>query len=187
MLLHCSYYIIIFVLFPCYLWAYGPMLLPVHFPHLSFFWALFDHISAVPAHFIPRASSAYLLLLYLFYSYGFLLNLLDFLSLTTTSLPLITFQAYWLLSQPYKFTNSYLGLPNPFTSYYSHRFTTSFLGLSRTIYFFFNSFYFCGPSDHYSYHSGLLGFALLIFSSYFLHIVGLLLPLGLLAKVGINR
>ena len=117
MLLHCSYYIIISILFPCYLWAYRPMLLPVHFPHLFFFWALFDHIPAMPAHFIPWASSAYLLLLYLFYSHVFLLNLLGFLSPTNTSLPHITFRAYWPLNQPYKFTNSYLGLPGPFTSF----------------------------------------------------------------------
>ena len=117
LILPCSYYIIISILFPCYLWAYRPMLLPVHFPHLFFFWALFDHIPAVPAHFIPWASSAYLLLLYLFYSHVFLLNLLGFLSPTNTSLPHITFRAYWPLNQPYKFTNSYLGLPGPFTSF----------------------------------------------------------------------
>ena len=43
----------------------------VHFLHLYFFWALLANIPAGPAHFIPRASSAYLLLFYLFYSYGF--------------------------------------------------------------------------------------------------------------------
>ena len=142
------------------------------------------------AHFSLWASSAHLLILYIFYSHGFLLNHLGFLGPTTTSLPLITFQAYWPLSQPYEFTNSYLGLPPIylfFTSYYSHRFTTSFLRHSRSIYFFFTSFYFCMPADNYFYHSGLLGFTLLIFSSYFLYIVRLLLPLGLLSKVGISK
>ena len=45
--------------------------MPVHFLHLYLFWALLANIPAVPAHFIPWASSAYLLLFYLFYSHAF--------------------------------------------------------------------------------------------------------------------
>ena len=207
--LHCSCYIITSLLFLCYLWAFELMLLPVHFPHLYLFWTLLVNIPAVPAHFphpyifrallanilampthfILQASSVHLLLLYLFNSHRLLLNPLDFLILITTSLPLITFQGYWLLSQPNEFINSFLKLPWPiyflFTSYCSHGFTTSFLKLSWPICFFFTS-----------YHSvGLLTIipAILacwacftIFSSHFLHIVRLLLLLCLLSKVDIN-
>jgi len=44
--------------------------MPIHFPHLYLFWALLANIPVVLAHFILWASSAHLLLLYLFYSYG---------------------------------------------------------------------------------------------------------------------
>ena len=177
------------------------MLLPVHFPHLYLFWTLLANIPAVPAHFphpyifraflanipampthfILRASLAHLLLLYLFYSHRLLLNPLDFLGPITTSLPLITFQAYWLLSQPNEFINSFLELPWPiyflftspiyflFTSYCSYGFTTSFLKLSWLICFFFTSYHSCRSTDHYSCHFGLLGllyYFLFPFSSY---------------------
>ena len=104
----------------------------VHFPHLYLFWNLLANIPIVPTHFIPRASLAHLLLFYLFIPIGFLLNPLGFLGPITTSLPLITFRAYWLLGQLNEFTNSFLGLPWLiyffFTSYCSHGFTTSLLG-----------------------------------------------------------
>ena len=67
---------------------------PVHFPHPYLFWALLANIPTVPTHFIPRASLAHLLLPYLFYFHGLLLNPLGFLYPITTSLPLITFRAY---------------------------------------------------------------------------------------------
>ena len=41
-----------------------------HFPCLYIFWALLANILAMPVHFIPRVSSAHLLLLYIFYSHG---------------------------------------------------------------------------------------------------------------------
>ena len=44
---------------------------------------------------------------------GFLLNLLGFLDPITTSLPLITFQACWPLSQPNEFSDSFPKLPRP--------------------------------------------------------------------------
>ena len=117
--LHCSCYDNTSLLLCCYLWAYGLKLLPVHFLHSFFFWALLASIPAGPthsipwassAHFIPQASLAHFLLPYLFHSHGFLLNSLGFLGPITTSLPLITFRAYWPLCQPYKFTNSFFGL-----------------------------------------------------------------------------
>ena len=130
----------------------------------------------MPTHFIPWASSTHLLLLYLFYSHGLLLNLLGFLGPTTTSLPLISLRAYWPLSEPYGFTNSFLGLPRPiyffFTSYYFHGFTTSFLGLPQPIFFFFTTYYFCEFADHYSCHSALLGFALLFSLPIFFILLG---------------
>ena len=144
-----------------------------HFLHPYLFWALRANIPAMPIHFIHRAFSTHLLLLYLFYSHGLLLNPLGFLDPITTSLLLITFRAYWPLSQPNEFTNSFLGLPRPIdffvTSYCSHGFTTSLLGLPQPIYFLFTSYYSCEPAGHYSYHSSLLSlfyYFLFSFSSY---------------------
>ena len=115
----------------CYLWPYGLRLLLVHFLHIFFFWVLLANAPAGPAHsipwassahfipwaslarFIPQASSAHFLLLYLFHSHGLLLNPLGFPSPIITYLPLIIFQVYWPLCQPYEFTNSFLGLPQP--------------------------------------------------------------------------
>ena len=115
---------------------------------------------------------------------GFLLALLGFLSPITTSLPLITFRAYWPLSQPNEFTNSFPGLSQAiyflFTSYRSHKLTTSFLGLSRPLYSLFASFDSCGLADHQSCHFSLLGcflILLLFFLSHFSYIVRLLLLL----------
>ena len=92
---------------------------------------------------------------------GFLLDSLGFLGPITTNLPVITFQAYWPLSQPNEFTNSFSRLPGPihflFTSYYFHGFTTSFIGLPRSIYFFFTSFYSCGLIGHQSCYFSPLG------------------------------
>ena len=144
-----------------------------HFLHPYLFWALRANIPAMPIHFIHRAFSTHLLILYLFYSHRFLLNPLGFLDPITTSLLLITFRAYWPLSQPNEFTNSFLGLPRPIdffvTSYCSHGFTTSLLGLPRPIYFLFTSYYSCELAGHYSCHSSLLSlfyYFLFSFSSY---------------------
>ena len=130
----------------------------------------------MPAHFIHRAFSAHLLILYIFYSHGLLLNPLGFLSPTTTSLPFITFWIYWPLCQPYEFTYSLFGLPWPiyffFTSYYSHGFATSFIGLPRPICFLFATYYFYGLVDHYSCHSDLLVFALLFSLPIFFILLG---------------
>ena len=62
---------------------------------------------------------------------GFLLDPLGFLGPITTSLLLITFWIYWPLNQLNEFTNSFLRLLWP-------------------IYFFFISFYSCGPVGHQS-------------------------------------
>ena len=134
-----------------------------HFSRLYLFWALLANIPAVPAHFttflgLPQS-------IYFFFTFftpmRFLLNSFGFLDLIITFLPLITFRAYWRLSQPNEFVNSFPGLPQPiyflFTSYYSLRFTTSFLGLPRPIYLFLTSFYFCGHASHQSFHFILLG------------------------------
>ena len=127
---------------------------------------------ASPFHyFIHWTSSAHLLLIYLFIPMSFLLNLLDFLNPITTSLPLVTFWAYWPPSQPIKFINSFPKLPRPiyflFTSYYSYGLATSFLELPRSIYFFFTSFYSCGPADYQSCHSSLLGLFSYFFTVFF--------------------
>ena len=120
-----------------------------HFPHLYLFWALLPNIPAMPTHFttsfleIPRPIYSFFTS---FTPMGFLLNSLGFLSPIITSLPLITFRAYWPLRQSNEFTNSFSRLPQPihflFTSYYSHGLTTSFIGLPQPIFSFFTFFFF---------------------------------------------
>ena len=130
---------------------------PVHFPHLYLFWALLANIFAVLVYFatsflgLPRA------IYFFFISFtpmGFLLVSLGFLGLIITSLHFVTIWAYWLLSQPIDFTNSFPELPRAiyflFTSYYSHGLCTSYLGLLRPISLFFTSSYFHGPTGHQS-------------------------------------
>ena len=145
----------------------------------------------MPIHFIHRAFSTHLLLLYLFYSHGILLNPLGFLGPITTSLLLITFRAYWHLSQPNEFTNSFLGLPWPIdffvTSYCSHRFTTSLLGPPRPIYFLFTSYYSCEPAGHYSCHSGLLSLFYYFSLFIFFILLGFFCYWFICQKVGINK
>ena len=66
-------------LLPMGLWA-DVSAMPVYFPQPYLFWALFANITTVPAHLIPQVFSAHLLLLYLFYFNGLLLNYLGFLA-----------------------------------------------------------------------------------------------------------
>ena len=125
---------------------------------------------ASPFHyFISRASSAHLLLPYLFYSHRLFLDPFDFLGPITTYLPFITFWAYWPLGWPIEFTNLVLGLPRPiYLFFYSHRITTLFIRLPRPIYSFFISFHSCGLPSHQSCHFSLLGlfpYSLTIFPS----------------------
>ena len=87
-----------------------------HFPYLYHFWALLANIPTVPAHFIISFIRFPWPIYFFFISFtlmDFLLDLLSFLGLITTSLPLITFWVYWPLSQPNEFTNSFRGLPLP--------------------------------------------------------------------------
>lgn len=99
-----------------------------NFPHPYLFWALLANIPTMPAHFIISFLGLPRPIYFFFTSFtlmGFLLDPLGFLSPITASLPLITFRAYWPLSQPNEFTDSFLELPWP-------------------IYLFFTSFYSCG-------------------------------------------
>ena len=121
----------------------------VQFPHLYLFWALLANIHVVPTHFIISFLKLSRPIYFFFTSFtfmGFLLDPLGFLGPITTSLPLVTFRAYWPLSQTNEFTNSFSGFLWPiyflFTSYYSHGLTISFLGLHWPIYSLFTSFYF---------------------------------------------
>ena len=194
--LHYSCYDITSLLLCCYLWAYRLRLLLVHFLHSFFFWASLANIPTEPAHsipwassahFIPRASSTHFLLPYLFHSHGFLLNPLNFFGSITTSLPFITFWASWPLCQPYEFTNSFLGLPrlNYFfsTSYYSHGFTTFIPWASSAHLLLPGHLLFLWACWPLFLPFWPAGFYFTIFP-HFLHIVGLLLPLGLFVKSG---
>ena len=125
---------------------------------------------------------------------GFLLDLLGFLGLITTSLPLITSWVYWPFSLSNKFTNSFPKLLwliyFPFTSYYSYGRKLHSLG-------FFGPF---TPALPLFILVGLLAISptistrwdcflipLLFFFPTFFYIVGLLPLLGPLSKVGINN
>ena len=110
------------------------------------------------------------------------------------SLPLITFRAYWPLCQPYEFTNSFFGLPRPFTFYLLFIYLLLFSWIYYFIHWAFSAhlLLLC----HLLFFVGLLTIIpaipacwsfFTIFSSYLLHIVELLLPLDLLSKVGINN
>ena len=121
----------------------------VQFPHLYLFWALLANIHVVPTHFIISFLKLSRPIYFFFTSFtfmGFLLDPLGFLGPITTSLPLVTFRAYWPLSQTNEFTNSFSRFLWPIyfllTSYYSHGLTISFLGLPWPIYSLFTSFYF---------------------------------------------
>ena len=128
-------------------------------PYLHLFGALLANIPTVLVHFIPRASSAHLLPFYLFYSHELFSKSSRLPWPNYHILPLITFRAYWPLSQPNEFTNSFPGLPRPiyflFTSYCSHGLTISFIGLP--IYCLFTSFDSYGPVSHQSCHFSLFG------------------------------
>ena len=168
-----------------------------HFPHLYLFWALLANIFVVLVYFTTSFLGLSRAIYFFFTSFtpmDFLLVSLGFLSPITTSLHFVTISAYWLLSQPIDFTNSFPELPRAiyflFTSYYSHGLTTSFFGLSRPIYLFFTFFYSCGSASHQSCHFSSLGLLPYFFIVFFLltfFIVGLLLLLGPLSKMGINR
>ena len=100
-----------------------------HFSRLYLFWALLANIPTVPTHFTTSflgLSQPVYFLLTSFTFMGFLLDYLDFPCPITISLPFITFWAYWTLSRPIEFTNSFLELPHP-------------------SYFFFTSFFFFFP------------------------------------------
>ena len=62
----------------------------------------------------------------------------------------------------------------------------SFFGLPQPICFFLATYYFCGPVDHYSCHSGLLVFTLLFSLPIFFILMGFFCHWAPLSKVGIN-
>ena len=79
-----------------------------YFSHLYLFWALLANIAAMPTHF-TASFLEFPWPVYLFFTsftlMSFLLDSMSFLGLITISLSLITFWAYWPLSQPIEFTN----------------------------------------------------------------------------------
>ena len=118
-----------------------------HFSRLYLFWALLANIPTVPTHFTTSflgLSQPVYFLLTSFTFIGFLLDYLDFPCSITISLPFITFWAYWTLSRPIEFTNSFLELPHTFSLplffFFSYRLTTSSFRLFQPIYLFFISF-----------------------------------------------
>ena len=111
--LHRAYYSITSLFISCYPWAHGLMLLSCQltfhiFTSFGLYWPTFLLCQPISFTRLPRS-------IYFFFTsftpMGFLLDPLGFLGPITTSLPLITFRAYWLLSQPNEFTNSFPRLP----------------------------------------------------------------------------
>ena len=77
-----------------------------HFPHLYLFWVLLANIPVVLAYF----TILFLELswsIYLFYSQGLFDRFFGLPRPNYYILPLITFRAYWPLSQSIEFTNSF--------------------------------------------------------------------------------
>ena len=107
----------------------------------------------------------------LFTPMGLLLNSLGFLSYLLRLYLLLFLWAYWSLflpRQPIEFTTLFLGLSPSiyffFTSHYSHNLNTSFLGHPWAIYFFFTSCYFHGSTGYQSYHFSSLDLFLYFFT-----------------------
>ena len=84
----------------------------------------------------------------------------------------------------------FLVFPSPFMSFQPLTIPIGLLpslfGLPWPICFFLATDYFCGPVDHYSYHSGLLVFALLFSLPIFFILLGFFCHWAPLLKVGIN-
>ena len=130
-----------------YPWAYELMLLPCQstfhiFTSLGLYWPTF--LLCHPISFLKLPRPIYFLFTF-FTPMSFFLNLLGFLGLITSFLPLITFWAYWPLSQPNEFTNSFPGFPNPFTSSLPLIILVGLLGL--LYYFLFSLFSYCWASS----------------------------------------
>ena len=113
--------------------------------YLHLFGALLANIPTVLVHFIPRASSTHLLPFYLFYSHELFSKSSRLPWPNYHILPLITFRAYWPLSQPNEFTNSFLGFPGPFTSSLPLIILVALLGL--LYYFLFSLSSYCWASS----------------------------------------
>ena len=133
---------------------------------------------------------------------GFLLDSFGFLGPITTSLSLIIFRAYWPLSQPNEFTNSFFELPRPiyflFTSLtyllplYLILFPWAYcfipwasLAHLLLIYLFLLLWAFW-PSILSFQPIGLVSLFLYCFPLFTFFIVRLLLLLGPLSKIGTN-
>ena len=169
-----------------------------NFSHFYIFWALLANIPAVPVHFTTsflKLPQHVYFFLTSFTFMGFLLDSLDFLSPITMSLLLITFQAYWPLSRPIEFTNSFPELPRPtyffFTSFFFFFF---FMGLLLHPLGFLDPFisslplflfsWACWPSILPFQSAGLISLFLYCFLLLTFSIVGLLLLLSPLSKNG---
>ena len=104
---------------------------------------------------------------------------------------LLPFELIGLYANPMDLLIHFLDFLGPFTFYLPLiilvGFTTSFIGLSRPICFFFATYYFLWACWLLFLLFRPAGLYFTIFSSYLLHIVELLLPLDLLSKVGINN
>ena len=168
-----------------------------HFSHLYLFWALLANIAAMPTHF-TASFLEFPWPVYLFFTsftlMSFLLDSMSFLGLITISLSLITFWAYWPLSQPIEFTNLFPELPQPiyffFISLYFNGLTTLFFGLLWLIWFFFTSFCSCGPASHQSCHFSLLSlfpYSFTVFPSSPSLLLGFFYYWAICQKMGINK
>ena len=127
---HCpALAIISLILLPCcYLWAYGPKFLPVHFLHSFLLLGFASQHSywASPFYALGFLSPFHSVGIFApFHSFGILDPFDSFLPLPLPwvfaksfgfprpNCHIFTFRAYWPLCQPYEFTNSFLGLSRP--------------------------------------------------------------------------
>ena len=207
--LHRTYYGFTLPFTSCYpvnLWADIPAVLAhffvnlllrasqVHFSHLYLFQALLANIPAMPAYFIISFLGFPQPVYFLITSFtlmGLLLDPLGFLSPITTSLPLITSWDYWPLGRPIEFTNSFPELPCPIYLFlFSQAYYFILSASSACLLLVYRLFIVVGllainPIISTCWACFLI--PLLFSFSHLFYIVRLLLLLGPLSKVGINR
>ena len=188
-LLHCSYYDIIYLCLPCYyFWVY-------RLKHLSCqFLILFLLLVFTAQHSCQASSFNISGFPSPFHSLSILGSFYSFLHFTFPWVFAKSFRLPWpnyhiLYLWFYQHLNqSHLLIPffrllRPIVAFFSF-FTIQMglllhsLGLPQPVCFLWSHLLFCGPMDHYSCHSGLMIFILLLSLSYFFLIVGLLLLLG---------
>ena len=164
----------------------------VNFLYYSFFWSYSPTNPFRTLGFLGLFHSfgiAHFILPYFFHSHGCFAKSFG---LPRPNYHILTFRAYWPLSQPHEFTNSFLwASPTHFLlSFHLLQFPWAYYFIpwasSTHLLSPWPLVIFCGPVDHYSCHSSLMVFILLFSFSIFFILLGFFCHWTLLSKVSIN-